>query len=110
MTANPDAVSEPEFHHGRLSKPNSAWEKVASEQLKLEPLINRLYSLPLEEYRKIPYKAPPLPANVPVPNRDLSIREDTVIVRDGALVKVRIYEPLNRGTGHLLFFNVHGGG
>lgn len=93
-----------------LSQAHPEWSKVASKQRALEPLAQRLYSLPLEEFRKVPYGPPPLPANTPVPGIDIIIREDEVIVRDGAKVKVRIYEPVHLSSCHLLFFNIHGGG
>jgi hypothetical protein len=110
MTANTNTKSTLQSSLEHLSKPSAAWETVAARQLELEPLLDRVYNLPIEEFRKIPYKVPPLPANVPLQDRDLSIREDNVTVRDGTQINIRIYEPLDRSTGHLLFFNVHGGG
>ncbi|KAH8714616.1 lipase esterase family protein [Ilyonectria robusta] len=103
-----DGGEHSRFAH--LSQAHPEWNKVASKQRELEPLAQRLYSLPLEEFRKVPYRPPPLPANAPVPGIDIIIREDEVIVRDGAKVKVRMYEPVHLSSRHLLFFNIHGGG
>ncbi|KAH7142123.1 lipase esterase family protein [Dactylonectria macrodidyma] len=93
-----------------LSRPNPAWDEVALEQSAIDRTSDSVYSLPIEEFRQISYKPPRLPLNVPIPIRDLTVREDQITVRDGASIKVRIYEPLNCGSGRLLFFNIHGGG
>ncbi|KAH7134491.1 lipase esterase family protein [Dactylonectria estremocensis] len=99
-----------ELLNQHLSRSNPAWNQVALEQSAIDRISDSLYSLSIEEFRQISYKPPPLPLDVPIPIRDLTIREDHITVRDGASIKVRIYEPLNRGSGHLLFFNIHGGG
>ncbi|KAM5370013.1 hypothetical protein ACJZ2D_008696 [Fusarium nematophilum] len=93
-----------------LSRPNPAWNEVASTQFAIDRISDSLYSLPIEAFRQISYKPPPLPLDIPIPSRDLTIKGDQLTARDGASIKVRIYEPLNRRSRHLLFFNTHGGG
>ncbi|KAK9777149.1 putative Lipase esterase family protein [Seiridium cardinale] len=86
------------------------WARVAPEHEKIERVIETLYSLPIAEFRKVPYRPPPMSTDVPIPGRDISIREAKVPVRDGHDISIRIYEPLNLGQNHMLFFNIHGGG
>lgn len=93
-----------------LSTAHSEWEEIAESHRAIEERLDKLYSLPIEEFRKVPYRPPPLPRNAPVPGQDLVISQSQVAVRDGTLLDVRIYQPLNVSDGHLLFFNVHGGG
>lgn len=99
---------EPRFAH--LSNVHPEWEKVAARYKAVEQKMNELYSLPIEEFRQIPYRPPPIPAASPVLGTDINIREKEIVVRDGAQVGIRIYQPAVLGKGHLLFFNVHGGG
>ncbi|KAI0136172.1 lipase esterase family protein [Xylariales sp. AK1849] len=93
-----------------LSEVNPEWVEVAPEHEKIEKLVDTLYSLPLEEFRKVPYAPPPIPTDAPVPGRDINIREAKVVVRDGHNVGIRIYQPLDVGHNHMFFFNIHGGG
>ncbi|KAL1888132.1 hypothetical protein Sste5346_009742 [Sporothrix stenoceras] len=93
-----------------LSEPDPAWLAVAEAHAPLDALAAKMYSLPISEFRKVPYKPGPLPDNVPKPGIDITIRTDKVLVRDGTSIGVRIYEPLQRHDGQTLFFNVHGGG
>ncbi|KAL6411550.1 lipase esterase family protein [Ilyonectria robusta] len=92
-----DGGEHSRFAH--LSQAHPEWNKVASKQRELEPLAQRLYSLPLEEFRKVPYRPPPLPANAPVPGIDIIIREDEVIVRDGAKVKCAVVAQISSHEG-----------
>lgn len=96
--------------YAHLSEPDAAWLAVAEAHAPLDALASKMYSLPIAEFRKVPYKPGPLPDNIPQPGVNINIRTDTVVVRDGASIGVRIYEPLKRHSGHPLFFNVHGGG
>jgi hypothetical protein len=93
-----------------LSAMHPEWAKVAESHKALEEKANELYSLPIEEFRKVPYRPAPLAADVPVPGRDLEITQREVVVRDGPNLMIRIYQPIKLRKGHLLFFNVHGGG
>ncbi|KAK6077390.1 lipase esterase [Seiridium cupressi] len=86
------------------------WARVAPEHEKIERVIETLYGLPIAEFRKVPYRPPPISTDVPIPGCDISIREAKVPVRDGHDISIRIYEPLNLGQSHMLFFNIHGGG
>lgn len=100
--------SEPRFAH--LSKVNPEWEKVEPAYKEVQQKMNELYSLPIEAFRQIPYRPPPIPADSPVLGTDINVTEKEIVVRDGARIGIRIYQPVVLGKGHLLFFNVHGGG
>lgn len=102
------ADKTPRYAH--LSEPDPAWLEVAEAHAPLDELAAKMYSLPLNEFRKVPYKPGPLPANAPQPGRDVNIRTGEVVVRDGHKIGIRIYEPPVRRNDRLLFFNVHGGG
>lgn len=96
--------------YAHLSAVNPEWAKVAESHKAIEEKSAALYSLPIEEFRKVPYRPAPLPADAPVPGRDIDITQREVIVRDGTKIMVRIYQPAKLGKAHILFFNVHGGG
>lgn len=98
----------PRYAH--LSEMSPDWIEVAHDHEEAAKLADTLYKLPLEEFRKVPYKPPPLPTNVPVPGRDLKITEDMVTVRDGYAIAIRLYQPLDPGDNRVLFLNIHGGG
>ncbi|CAK7205367.1 hypothetical protein SEUCBS139899_008137 [Sporothrix eucalyptigena] len=98
------------YKYAHLSDPAPAWLSVAEKHAPLDTLSSEVYRLPLVEFRKVPYKASPLPSNAPQTDKDLCIRTNTVTVRDGTSISLRIYEPLEKKEGRLLFFNVHGGG
>jgi acetyl esterase/lipase len=100
---------DPGFSNKSVS-PSSEWVKVAGNQRVLDEKARKLYSLPLHEFRKEPYRAAPLSPDAPIPGRDLSISQREVRVRDGSTIIVRIYQPLKLSQNHLLFFNIHGGG
>ena len=93
-----------------FSEPNPAWQSVASKQREKDKISGECFALPIEEFRKIAYKPPPLPEDAPVPGQDLNITKCDVSVRDGTKISIRIYKPLNPPDAALLFFNVHGGG
>lgn len=93
-----------------LSTPHPEWQEVAESHKAIEEKLDQLYSLPIEEFRKIPYRAAPLGTGAPEPGRDLKITESKVAVRDGTNVGIRIYQPLSEEKGRLLYFNIHGGG
>ncbi|EFX06321.1 lipase esterase family protein [Grosmannia clavigera kw1407] len=93
-----------------LSSPDPVWLQVAEKHQVLEPLADKLYSLPIEEFRKVPYKPPPLPANAPVIGKDVAVEQAEITVRDGAKIAARICRPIERKDGSVLFFNIHGGG
>ncbi|KAI0151074.1 lipase esterase family protein [Pestalotiopsis sp. NC0098] len=85
----------PRYAH--LSEMSPDWAEVAHDHEEAAKLADALYKLPLEEFRKVPYKPPPLPTNVPMPGHDLKITEDMVTVRDGHAIAIRVYEPLGPG-------------
>ncbi|KAJ3530541.1 hypothetical protein NM208_g9281 [Fusarium decemcellulare] len=93
-----------------LSTPHPEWTKVAESHRVVEEKLSKLYSLPIDEFRKVPYRPAPLSANAPTPGNDLNITEREIEVRDGAMVALRIYQPIQLEKGHPLFFNIHGGG
>ncbi|PMD33045.1 lipase esterase family protein [Hyaloscypha variabilis F] len=93
-----------------LSETNPAWESVASKQSEIDKISGKLLALPIEEFRKITYRPPPLPEDVPTPGKDLNITHCEVSVKDGTKISIRIYKPLDPPDAALLFFNVHGGG
>lgn len=93
-----------------LSAPHPEWIKVAEGHAMVEARLSVLYSLNIDEFRKVPYRPPPVSANAPTPGHDLVITQREIEVRDGAKVALRIYKPIHQATGHPLFFNIHGGG
>lgn len=93
-----------------LATPHPEWAKVAENHKALEEKMEILFNLPIKEFREIPYRAAPMPADVPVPGRDLNISESTVPARDGTPIGVRIYNPIVKGKENVLFYNIHGGG
>lgn len=93
-----------------LSTVHPEWEKVSEINKAFEENAKVLFSLPIEEIRKVPYQPAPLPANAPVPGRDFEATEHEVVVRDGAKVRLRVLQPLASGKDRLLYFNIHGGG
>lgn len=100
--------TQPRFAH--LSTPDPAWITVEKQQKAVDEYAKKLYDLPIDKFREIPYKPAELPSNTPVPGRDILIREAHVTVRDGTQILIRIYQPINVSSGHLFFFNTHGGG
>ncbi|KAF2020075.1 lipase esterase family protein [Aaosphaeria arxii CBS 175.79] len=93
-----------------LSDPHPEWKTVAEDHMKNEEKLSYLYDLPIEEFRKIPYRPPPLSVNVPQPGQHLQISERQIRVRDGTKISLRIYRPMMTTGNHVLFFNIHGGG
>lgn len=96
--------------YGHLSNPSDSWLQVAEQHQTIEILSDKLYHLPINEFRQVPYRPPPLPANVPVVGKDITIENFTITVRDETEIALRAYRPINHKCDHLLFFNVHGGG
>lgn len=94
----------------RLSTASPEWAQIAVEHEKIERIIESTYNLPFEEFRKVPYRPPALPSDVPVPGQDIVIKELTTAVRDGHRIGVRVYRPIEVAEQRLLFFNIHGGG
>jgi hypothetical protein len=93
-----------------LSTPHTEWMKVAAKQEAADKITKKAFKLPVEEFRKIPYKPPPVPSYAPVPGKDINIAETKVRVRDGVEIGIRIYRPLSKNPQKILFLNVHGGG
>lgn len=92
------------------ASPSVEWESVASLQTRKEELSSFIWSLPIKELRALGYVAPPLPADVPSPDGDIFITEQSIATRDGHMIGLRIYSPLTSLSSNLLFFNAHGGG
>lgn len=99
-----------ERRHAFLSTMHPAWRTVAERHATTEKAASALYDLATEEFRKVPYRPPPLAADAPVPGRDVQISHREISVRDGAVIGLRIYEPVTKGNSRTVFFNVHGGG
>jgi acetyl esterase/lipase len=93
-----------------LSDPSTEWNSVAAIQKEKDELAREMLFIPIEQYRAIGYRAPPVPADSPVPGKDLNISHRKVEVRDGSEIDIRIYTPDHCTPGSLLFFNAHGGG
>ncbi|QKX57330.1 uncharacterized protein TRUGW13939_04442 [Talaromyces rugulosus] len=93
-----------------LSEPSTEWNSVAAIQKEKDELAMKMLFIPIEQYRAIGYRAPPVPADSPVPGKDLNISHRKVYVRDGSEIDIRIYTPDHCTPGSLLFFNAHGGG
>lgn len=96
------------FEH--LSIPDPSWLQIAAKQQVIDKLADVLYSLPLDEFRKVAYKPPPLPADAPVIGGDIDVEHTKITTRDGTRIGLRIYRPIDHGSNHLLLFNIHGGG
>lgn len=105
-----ETSNDRQLSFAHLAAAHPEWEKIAEDHQKIEAKLELLYGLPIEEFRKVPYRPAPLSRNAPIPGQDLTITQRMVAVRDGTLVNIRIYQPLNVTKGHLLFFNIHGGG
>lgn len=101
-------VTRPRYGH--LSTPDPSWAAVAEQQKIFDENAKKMYDLPIEQFRKVPYKPSDLPQNAPVEGKDILIREIYVKVRDGSEVLARIYQPVDISSDHVLFFNTHGGG
>lgn len=98
------------MNYAHLSDPHPEWKKVAEEYKRIEEKTAYLYALPIEEFRKVPYKPAPLSKDAPVPGQHVEISERQIPVRDGTEIGVRIYRPLVVTKSHVMFFNIHGGG
>ncbi|OAL53562.1 lipase esterase family protein [Pyrenochaeta sp. DS3sAY3a] len=96
--------------YAHLSDPHPEWKKVAEEYKKIEETTAHLWALPIEEFRKVPYKPAPLSKDAPKPGEHVEISERQIPVRDGTEIGVRIYRPLVITNNHVMFFNIHGGG
>lgn len=93
-----------------LADTSEEWELVAAIQKKKDELSRKLIALPIEHYRAVGYRPPPIPEDSPVLGKDLNIVQKEVSVRDGTKILIRIYTSINPSRGSLLFFNAHGGG
>lgn len=91
------------------ASPSAEWTGVASVQKQKEELSSFIWDLSIKEYRDLGYTAPPLSAEAPIPDRDITITEQAIATRDGHMIGLRIYAPLNPLPNSLLFFNAHGG-
>ncbi|KAJ0419717.1 alpha/beta hydrolase fold-domain-containing protein [Aspergillus carlsbadensis] len=89
---------------------SAEWEPVAEAQRRKDDLTRKAIQLPIDTFRDLPYRAPPLPESCPVQGQDICITEETVPVRDGTNIRIRVYRPLSPITSGLLFLNAHGGG
>lgn len=96
------------FQH--LSIPDPSWLQIAAKQQGIDKLADEFYSLPLNEFRKVAYKSPPLPADAPVIGRDIDVEHTKITTRDGTRIGLRVYRPIDHESNHLLLFNIHGGG
>lgn len=89
---------------------HSEWDKVAEIQKQRDSRIEGLLSNPIEQLRDVPYVPPPFPDTAPQEGRDIEITRESVKVRDGNEIPLRVYSPLPSAGGDLLVFNAHGGG
>lgn len=96
--------------HAHLSTPHASWNEVAGEQKAIDKIADKFFELPIEEFRKFPYKPSELPHDAPEIGTDIIVEETEVVVRDGTAIPVRIYKPLGDSPNRLLFFHTHGGG
>lgn len=103
----------PDGRFSHLSTPDSEWLQVADEHAKADEAAAKLYALPIEEFRKIPYRPPLLASYAPVEGRDVQITKSHVTVRDGTSIGVRIYQYISNEKSTLfapIYYNIHGGG
>lgn len=98
------------YRYASLSEVHPEWTKVASQRAELDKLADKLYALPLTEFRKVPYAPAPLPNDAPIIGKDISVTDAEVVVRDGYSVGIRIYKHFQASQWKTLFYNVHGGG
>lgn len=96
--------------HAHLSQFNPAWASVAQKQKESDLMAVKALKLPINEFRALGYRPPPLPEDAPLPDIDINITVDEVSTNDGFKVGVRIYKPVVPLPNALLFFNAHGGG
>jgi hypothetical protein len=99
------------FSH--LSMPDSEWLQVADNHATVDEAAAKLYALPIEEFRKIPYQPPPLAPYAPVEGQDVQITKSHVTVRDGTSIGVRIYQHISNEKSSSfapIYYNIHGGG
>lgn len=76
----------------------------------LDKATERIWSLPLEEFRaEFKNECTPL-TGFTVPESDISIAHQTVVVRDGAEIGIRIYKREDASEMSSLFLAAHGGG
>lgn len=86
------------------------WEVVADAQKQKDILTREAIALPIEKFRQIPYRPPPVPSEAAIEGRDINITEEWVTVRDGTDISLRVYTPIPRPERSMLVFNAHGGG
>lgn len=95
---------------GNETQLHSEWDKVAEIQKQRDSRIGGLLSIPIEKLRDVPYVPPPFPDNAPQESRDIEITQESVKLRDGSEIALRVYSPLPAPGKDLLVFNAHGGG
>lgn len=96
--------------YSHLSEVDPSWSSVDHKQREVDLNAAKALALPIEKFRALGYRPPPLPEDVPVPGIDINIVINKIPTRDGAKIGLRIYKPTRPVTDALLFFNAHGGG
>lgn len=96
--------------HANLSQIDPAWSSVARKQKEADLMAEKALSMPINKFRALGYRPPPLPDNAPVPGADINITVEEISINGGTKIGVRIYRPICSPSDALLFFNVHGGG
>ncbi|KKZ68834.1 hypothetical protein EMCG_00005 [[Emmonsia] crescens] len=92
-----------------LARPHPVFESLKGEATKL---FEKIYAIKDMEKFKAAWNAFP-PAvfdDGPVVGKDITIEHMNIPVRDGTMVELRIYKPINPGPDASLFFVSHGGG
>lgn len=96
--------------YAHLSDADPEWTRVEAAQRETDKFARELFALPIERLRTLGYRPPPLPADSPIPGKDILVTETKIPTRDGIAVGVRIYRALDVAPGSTLFLNAHGGG
>lgn len=92
-----------------LATPHPVFESLKDEATKL---FDKIYAIKDMEKFKAAWNAFP-PAvfdDGPVVGKDITIEHMNIPVRDGTMVELRIYKPINPDPAASLFFVSHGGG
>ncbi|KAK5444214.1 hypothetical protein LTS15_010567 [Exophiala xenobiotica] len=94
--------------------PSPSWRSVEAAQKQVDEISKQVLALPIAELRKLGYRPPPLPQDVPNPGKDIDISTIEITVRDSTKVPLRLYKRKIAGADAdadaPLFFDIHGGG
>jgi hypothetical protein len=75
--------------HAHLSQIDPAWSSVASKQKEADLMAEKALNLPINEFRALGYRPPPLPEDAPLPGIDINITVDEISINSGTKIRVR---------------------